>query len=129
LIETAADGFEDGVEVVLELPVRESQDSVAEGLEVGVPVLIVGDLAGLTMHGAVELQNQPQLMAEKIGDVGTNRRLPAKFEIQKAAVSEVGPEDLFGRRESLPQVLCTDQGVFVREAHAVLILLTKQSFG
>ncbi|HEY3566959.1 MAG TPA: hypothetical protein VGP73_03415 [Thermoanaerobaculia bacterium] len=113
----------------MELLVRVSQDSVAQSLEVGVPVLIVGDLAGLTMHGAVELQNQPQLMAEKIGDVGTDRGLPAELEIQKAAVSEVGPEDLFGRREGLPQVLCTDQSVFVREAHAVLILLTEQSFG
>src|SRR3954453_2089900 len=66
----AADGFEDGFDLGLDLVVGEAKDAVAEGVEIGVPVLVMRDLRVFFVDGAVQLQDEPQLVAEEVRDIG-----------------------------------------------------------
>ncbi len=53
------EGVEKSLQVVLDLMIGEAKNPVAEGLEIGLPVEIVGDLGRLVMDRAIQLQNEP----------------------------------------------------------------------
>ena len=96
------DGFEDGVEIFGDLLVGEAENPIAEGVQVGVPIGVMGDLGFFFVNGAVELQDESQLMAEEVRDVGTDGHLPAELEAVKLVAAQASPQHLLGPRGDPP---------------------------
>ena len=119
----AGDGREDGVEVVVDLLVCDSQDTVAKSFQVVIAVQVVGHLRRLFMNGAIELQDQSQLVTEEVGDVGTNGHLPPELETEELPAPQAFPQRFFGRGRYLSKVLSADQRTLVRSSHAMMIPL------
>ena len=117
----AADGCEEGFEVVSDVLIGDAENAVAEGLQVGVPVQIVGDLGLFVVDGAVQFQDEPQLVAEKVCDVRPDRNLAAEFEAMEAAASKMGPEGLLGGSEISAEFPRTPGGIFIGKAHREII--------
>jgi hypothetical protein len=118
----AADDSKEGFEVVFDVLIGDAENAVAEDLQIGVPVQVVGDLSLFAVDGAVQFQDEPQLVAEEVGDIGTDRGLAAEFETEKAAVSKMGPEGLLGRRGVSAELFGSEYGVSLEKAHQEIIL-------
>ena len=113
----AAERVEDGFEVVPDLVIGETQDAVAKGLEIGIPIQIVRDLPLPLVNGAVELQNQSHIVAEEIGDIGADRRLSPKFQPEEPAVPQVIPEPVLGIGRGPPKPLRASHRALIPKPH------------
>ena len=115
------DGLEDAFEVGVELVIGVAENAVAEGVEIRVPVAIVGGLGCFFVDGAVELEDEPQIVAEEVRDVGADRYLTAEFEAVELPVAQAVPQLFFGFRHGSPQQLCAFSCALVGESHGNMI--------
>jgi len=102
------------VERLERVDVPETQYTVADGSQPGVPLPVV---FGSFMLTAVNFDNQLAILADEICNVLTNGNLPAKLEILEAAVTQGVPEFLF----SIGHVLAELSGKFQLTATSPLI--------
>ena len=76
------------------IAIRESHHPVALSLDVCLPALVVCFLVSMCV--AVEFDDQPQLDAAEVYDVGADRMLASELQPVEPAVAEVTPEEVFG---------------------------------
>ena len=117
----AANGSEDGFQVIVNVPIREPEDAEAQSLEVGVPIPVVEDLRVFFMDRAVQLQDELELVAVEVRDVGADRHLAAKLEAEEFPIAQVLPESLFRGSADPPQPLRVNQGALIGNTHGVMI--------
>jgi len=88
-------GGKNGLRIVLEFRVAESEDGVAERGELLVAPRI--PRLALVMYGAIELDDEPGLVAVEIDDVVSDLMLAAKLGAGELAVADQFPERLLDR--------------------------------
>jgi len=115
--EAVANSFEGGVEVCLDLFVRQAEDLVAEGDQIGVAVLVVDLLLAFLMNPTVELQHEPPIVAIKIRNILSDRYLTAEFETEDLPIAQLLPQHLFGRRGLPAKLLGANESSGSRNRH------------
>lgn len=87
-------GGAEGVGVLEDFVVPEADDLEAEGFEVGGAGGVAG--GGLGMLAAVEFDDELEVGAEEVGDVGAERDLALPAVAAEASIAEAGPEFALG---------------------------------
>jgi hypothetical protein len=85
-----ANPLQNTVDIVQNLVVPESQDTITLGCQSGTALLIVDLL--LCMLSAIGLNDEPGMETDEIHDVGTNHLLAPKLESGQPACPEVSPQ-------------------------------------
>jgi hypothetical protein len=74
-----------------DLLVRKTQDIVAEHVEIGVPVIVMGLLMSGFVNAAIQLHDEFQRVAIEIGHIGSDRNLAAELETEELTISQPLP--------------------------------------
>ena len=100
--------FEDAAEHGLRFAengfVRETENRMAEGAQIAVPVHVMSPLTWRLMYVPVELDDQLEPMAVEVRAIDADRRLTAELEPLEASIAEQSPKRLLGRSGRLPEL-------------------------
>jgi hypothetical protein len=96
--------FQDRTRAEKHVLVWESEDHIATGFQVGIPVFVMGRLLPGLVNLAVHLDHEVQLAATEVSDVAIDLDLPAKFQAKELPIAEPLPEFLLRQGRLAPHL-------------------------
>jgi hypothetical protein len=106
-----------------DLLIGEAQHGITKGTEVGLTVLIAGNLRSELVDAAVQLHDELERVAIEIGHIGSDWELATELEAHDLTIAKSLPENLLSRRGLFAKPASANQRTLPGKGHPSIITL------